>query len=167
MMFWFCAAALLQCVDYESIIGDWHSGFNSAACQNAFPAPFFLWAFSSWAHTIAVWWRRNDWRWKEVKRERVRAGVKKNTWRAWWLAESETGKKQKGMKERVVRRCGEHGFPAAAIKRAIFVPGNMLIFPLCEQLIGHCTTHQAGGERREKRRARTPISGTASVTGFI
>lgn len=41
--------------------------------------------FSPWAHTIAVWWRLNDWRRNEVKRERITHKKKaKHFLRSWW-----------------------------------------------------------------------------------
>lgn len=80
------------------------------------PSPHLsLSAFSPWAHTIAVWWRLNDWRGNEVKRERVTG---KHT-----LGEAgDVGiakKNERKNRERAERRCGEHGLNAAAIKGAI------------------------------------------------
>lgn len=63
----FCAATLFQCADYESIIWDWQPCSYSIACQTHSQPP----SFSLCAHTIAVWWRPNDWRENGMKRERI------------------------------------------------------------------------------------------------
>lgn len=46
-------------------------------------------------------------------------------------------------KQSAERRCGEHRLNAAAIKGAILCQRNMLIPPLCEQLIGYYAANQA------------------------
>lgn len=108
----FCAAAQLQCADYESIIWDWQPCSYSTACQTNSQPPSFS-AFSSWAHTIAVWWRLNDWRGNEVKCERL---TEIHTLRE--AGDAESAKKKKRKKAEIERRCGEHRLNAAAIKGA-------------------------------------------------
>lgn len=67
----FQAAARLHCADYESIIWDWQSSSYSTACQTHSHQPIFLSPSSLFlsprAHTMAIWWRLNDWKRNEVE----------------------------------------------------------------------------------------------------